>query len=57
MGAYSEEQGERFYHKILAIECCYQGLYNENIMGDYIWEPVSSLSSIKYLLYIWVLRT
>ena len=34
---YSEEQGERFHQDILDFERRYQGQYNENMMGDYIW--------------------
>ena len=37
MGAYSKEHGERFHQDILGFERRYQGLYNERIMGDYIW--------------------
>ena len=37
MGAYSEEQGERFHQDIFDFERRYQGQYNENMMGDYIW--------------------
>jgi len=37
MGAYSEEQGERFHQDIMDIEYRYQGSYNESMMGDYIW--------------------
>src|SRR5215469_12926628 len=37
MGAFSEEQGERFHQDILDFEGYYQGQYNENMMGDYIW--------------------
>jgi hypothetical protein len=37
MGAYSEEQGERFHQDMLDFERRYQGQYNENMMGDYIW--------------------
>jgi hypothetical protein len=37
MGAYSEEQGERFHQDIMAFERRYQGQYNSNMMGDYIW--------------------
>jgi hypothetical protein len=37
MGAYSEEQGERFHQDILDFERRYQGQYNENMMGDYVW--------------------
>ena len=37
IGAYSEEQGERFHQDILDFERRYQGQYNENMTGDYIW--------------------
>lgn len=37
MGAYSEEQGERFHQDVMDFERRYQGQYNENMMGDYIW--------------------
>ena len=37
MGAYSEEHGERFHQDIKSFERRYQGQYNENMMGDYIW--------------------
>lgn len=37
MRAYSEEQGERFHQDIKNFEQRYQGQYNENMMGDYIW--------------------
>ena len=37
MGAYSEERGERFHQDIMNFEQRYQGQYNENMMGDYIW--------------------
>lgn len=37
MGDYSEEQGERFHQDIMDFERRYQGQYNENMMGDYIW--------------------
>ncbi|CAK8673450.1 unnamed protein product [Clavelina lepadiformis] len=37
MGDYSEEQGERFHQDIRSFEERYQGQYNENMMGDYIW--------------------
>ncbi|CAF4947727.1 unnamed protein product [Pieris macdunnoughi] len=37
MGAYSEDQGERFHQDIMNFEQRYQGQYNENMMGDYIW--------------------
>lgn len=37
MGEFSEEQGERFHQDIEDFERRYQGQYNENMMGDYIW--------------------
>ena len=37
MGAYSEEQDERFHQDILDFERHYQGQYNEHMMGDYNW--------------------
>lgn len=37
LGAYSEEQGERFHQDVMNFEKRYQGQYNENMMGDYIW--------------------
>ncbi|XP_058858437.1 uncharacterized protein LOC117432411 isoform X3 [Acipenser ruthenus] len=47
MGAYSEEQGERFHQDILDFERCYQGQYNENMMGDYIWGLIRE-SDLQY---------
>ena len=40
MAAYSEEQGKRFHQDILDFEHRYQGQYNENMMGDYIWRLI-----------------
>jgi hypothetical protein len=37
LGAYSEEQGERFHKDIMDFEKKYQGQYNESMMRDYIW--------------------
>ena len=37
LGAVSDEQGERFYQDIQAMEACYQGFWNEGMMGDYCW--------------------
>ncbi|KAL4718672.1 hypothetical protein ACJJTC_008641 [Scirpophaga incertulas] len=37
LGAYSEVQEERFHQDVMNFEKCYQGQYNENMMGDYIW--------------------
>ncbi|XP_058883872.1 uncharacterized protein LOC131737639 [Acipenser ruthenus] len=47
MGAYSEEQGERFHQDILDFEHRYQGQYNENMMGDYIWGLIRE-SDLQY---------
>ena len=47
MGAYSEEQGEHFHQDILDFEHRYQGQYNENMMGDYIWGLIRE-SNLKY---------
>lgn len=46
IGAYAEEQGERFHQDLLDFECRYLGTYNENIMGGYIWEPIRELLTV-----------
>ncbi|KAL6477291.1 hypothetical protein MHYP_G00131260 [Metynnis hypsauchen] len=47
MGAFSEEQGERFHQDIMNFERHYQGQYNENMMGDYIWGLIRE-SDLQY---------
>ena len=47
MGAYSQEQGERFHQDILDFQRRYQGQYNENMMGDYIWGLIRE-SDLQY---------
>ena len=47
MGAYSEEQVERFHQDILDFERRYQGQYNERMMGDYIWRLIRE-SDLQY---------
>lgn len=37
MGPYSEEQGERFHQDLMDFEYRYQRVYNENVMGSYMW--------------------
>ena len=37
LGDYSEEPGERFHQDVKSFEERYKGQYNENMMGDYIW--------------------
>lgn len=38
MDAYIEEEVERFYQA--CFERRYQDKYNENMMGDYIWQEI-----------------
>ena len=37
LGDYSEEQGERSHQDVKSFEKRYKSQYNENMMGDYIW--------------------
>lgn len=37
LGDVSDEHGERFHQELKSMEQRYQGLWNENMMGDYIW--------------------
>ena len=37
MGDVSEEHGERFHQDISDMERRYQGRWNCNMMGDYLW--------------------
>ncbi len=37
LGAVSDEQGERFYQDIQAMENRYQGFWNESMMAEYCW--------------------
>jgi hypothetical protein len=46
-GAYSEEQGGHFHQDILDFERRYQGQYDENMMGDYIWGLIRE-SDLQY---------
>ena len=47
LGAYSEELGEQFHQDIKDFESRCQEQYNENIMGDYIWELIRE-SDLEY---------
>ena len=47
LGAYFEEHGERFHQAIKDFESRYQGQYNENMMGDYIWGLIRK-SDLEY---------
>lgn len=46
LGAYSEEQGERFHQDIQLFERRYQGQYNESMMGDFIWNLIRESDSV-----------
>lgn len=37
LGDVSDEHGERFHQELKTMEQRYQGLWNENMMGDYLW--------------------
>ncbi|GBM66871.1 hypothetical protein AVEN_213365-1 [Araneus ventricosus] len=37
LGAYSEEQGERFHQDVHDIERRYQGRWGVNMLADYCW--------------------
>ena len=37
LGAFSEEQGERFHQDISEMETRYQGRWNETMIADYCW--------------------
>ncbi|PNF41332.1 hypothetical protein B7P43_G16974 [Cryptotermes secundus] len=37
LGAYSEEQGERFHEDVHDIKRRYQGRWNANMLADYCW--------------------
>ena len=47
LGTHFEEQGERFHRDIKDFESRYQGKYNENMMGDYIWGLIRE-SDLEY---------
>ena len=47
IGAYSEEQGERFHLDILDFEHRYQLQYNEKMIMDYIWRLIRK-SDLQY---------
>ena len=47
MGAYFEEQGERFHQDVKEFDKRYQGQYNERMLGDYVWELIRE-SGLSY---------
>ncbi|XP_066573990.1 fish-egg lectin-like [Amia ocellicauda] len=49
VGAYSEEQGERFHQDILDFERRYQGQYNEYMTGEYIWGLIREMYVVAFM--------
>ncbi|GFV67271.1 hypothetical protein TNCV_3670261 [Trichonephila clavipes] len=39
-GGVSDELGERFYQDIVAMECRYQGRWDEPMLADYCWTVI-----------------
>ena len=48
LGAYSEEQGERFHQDICTMERRYQGRWNVSMMADYCWSLKRSNTAPDY---------
>lgn len=48
MGKFSEEQGERFHQDMKDFEKNYQGHYDANMMGDYVWAKCAPTSGKEY---------
>ena len=46
MGDISEEHGERFHQDIAETERRYQGRWNSNMMGDYVWSLIREDSAV-----------
>ena len=46
MGDVSKEHGERFHQDISDMERRYQGQWNCNMMGDYLWSIIREVFSI-----------
>ena len=40
LGAVSRKHGERFHQDIMVMEKRYQGRWDENMMGDYVWNII-----------------
>ena len=56
LGAVSDEQGERFYQNIQAMEEKYEGIWNEVMMGDFCWmlyrvNPTHAYKPKSYVKY------
>lgn len=48
LGAESDEQGERFHQDLLMLERRYQGVWNENMLGDYCWGIIRETNPNSY---------
>ena len=48
LGAYSEEQGERFHQDICSMERRYQGRWNVSMMADYCWSLKRSSATARH---------
>ena len=48
LGAYSEEQGERFHQDITSMEKRYQGRWNVSMMADYCWSLKRSNTAVYH---------
>ena len=48
LGAYSEEQGERFHQDITSMEKRYQGQWNVSMMADYCWSLKRSNTAVYH---------
>lgn len=48
LGAESDEQGERFHQELSVIESRYQGVWNEQMMGDYCWGLIRETDTASY---------
>jgi len=46
LGAYSEDQGEKFHQDLLTMEICYQWRSSVNMLADYCWMPKLETSNI-----------
>ena len=49
LGAYSEEQGERFHQDICQMERRYQGRWNISMMADYCWSLKRANLSVEHM--------
>ena len=41
----SKEHGKKFHHDIQVMEKHYQGMWNEAIMGDYLWNLIQKCNT------------